>query len=450
VTEGNTGTTNAVFTVSLSTPSALPVTVDFATAPGTATSPADFAAQTGTLTFAPGTTTQLITVAVVGEAIFEANETFVVNLTNPANATLQDGQGQGTITNDDPAPTLTISDVTVTEGSTGTTNAVFTVTLTGPTALTANVNFTTANVTAVAPADYATTSGTLTFAPGTTTQLITVAVVGDTVDEINETFNVNLSVPVNATITDPQGVGTITDDDPAPTISINDVTVSETNGGTSAVFTVALSAASGQTVTVDFATADGTATVGSDYTAAAGTLTFAAGVIAQTVIVPITGDLVFESERDVPGQPGQPGQRDARRRAGPGHDHQRRSGAGPDDQRRHGDRRQHRADHQRRLHRDLDRRDRAAGHGELRDRRQHRHRRGRRLHGDQRHLDVRTRHDEPVDHRGGPRRRGERGHGDVLRQPEPAHQRDDHRPAGPWARSPTTTPRRPSRSTTSR
>jgi Calx-beta domain-containing protein len=295
VAEGNTGTTNAVFTVSLSAPSALPVTVDFATAPGTATSPADFAAQTGTLTFAAGTTTQLITVAVVGEAIFEANETFVVNLTNPTNALLGDGQGQGTITNDDLAPTLTINDVTVTEGSAGTTNAVFTVTLTGPTALTATVNFATANGTAVAPADYATATGTLTFAPGTTAQTITVAVVGDTLDEVNETFNVNLSGQVNATITDGLGVGTITDDDPAPTISINDVAVSETNGGTSAVFTVALSTASGQTVTVNFATADGTATAGSDYTASTGTLTFAPGVIAQTIIVPVTGDVVFEA-----------------------------------------------------------------------------------------------------------------------------------------------------------
>ena len=294
VAEGNTGTTNAVFTVSLSTPSALPVTVDFATAPGTATSPADFAAQTGTLTFAAGTTTQLITVAVVGEAIFEANETFVVNLTNPTNATLGDGQGQGTINNDDPAPALTINDVTVTEGNAGTTNAIFTVTLSGTTALPATVNFITANGSATAGADYTGTAGTLTFAPGTTTQQVTVAVLGDLLDEVDETFFVNLNTPGNATITDAQGIGTITDDDVAPTLTINDVTLTEGNVTTNAVFTVSLSSATGQTVTVDFTTVNGTAVAPGDFTAQSGTLTFAPGLTTQQITVAVAGDVIFE------------------------------------------------------------------------------------------------------------------------------------------------------------
>ena len=106
-----------------------------------------------------------------------------------------------------------------------------------------------------------------------TTQTVTVQVQGDLLDEIDETFFVNLTSPTNATILDGQGIGTITDDDDAPTISINDVTVTEGNAGTtSATFTISLSAASGQTVTVTAATANGTAVAPGDYTAVAATV----------------------------------------------------------------------------------------------------------------------------------------------------------------------------------
>jgi chitinase len=249
------------------------------------------------LTFAPGVTTQQITVAVAGELVFETNETFLVNLSNAVNATIGDGQGVGTITNDDTAPTLAINDVTVTEGNTGTTNAIFTVTLTGPTALPATVAFTTANGTALAAADYTTATGSITFAAGSTAQQVTVAVLGDTLDEANETFLVNLSTPINASITDGQGVGTITDDDPAPAITIVDeVTVTEGNTGTtSAVFTVSLSTASGQVVTASFATTNGTAVAPGDYTAQAGTVTFAPGTTTQLITVAVVGDTVFEA-----------------------------------------------------------------------------------------------------------------------------------------------------------
>jgi hypothetical protein len=138
------------------------------------------------------------------------------------------------------------------------------------------VNFATANNTALAPGDYTATSGTLTFAAGETTKTVTVPVVGDLLDEANEAFFVNLSSATNATIADNQGVGTITDDDAAPSLAINDVTVTEGNAGTTnATFTVTLSAASGQPVTVNFATANNTALAPGDYTAASGTLTFA-------------------------------------------------------------------------------------------------------------------------------------------------------------------------------
>ena len=180
-------------------------------------------------------------------------------------------------------PTLSINDVTVTEGNTGTSNAVFTVTLSAASIQTITVDFATANNTATQPADYTQTNGTLTIPAGNTTGTIIVPVVGDTLDEANETFFVNLTNPANATIAgapsgSARGVGTITDNDAAPTIRVNDVTVSEGNASTAnATFTVSLSALSGRNITVNYAAANGTATAPADYTATTGTLTFPAG-----------------------------------------------------------------------------------------------------------------------------------------------------------------------------
>jgi uncharacterized repeat protein (TIGR01451 family) len=104
VTEGNSGTTGAVFTVSLSNPSTQTVTVNFSTADGTsspATGGTDYVVNSGTLTFSPGETTKSITVLVTGDTAVEPDETFFVNLTSPVNATIADGQGLGTVLNDD-------------------------------------------------------------------------------------------------------------------------------------------------------------------------------------------------------------------------------------------------------------------------------------------------------------------------------------------------------------
>jgi len=215
VAEGNTGTTNAVFTVTLSPASGQTVTLNYSTANGSATAGSDYVATSGTLTFNPGDTTKTITVLVNGDTVVEANEDFFVNLSNVVNATIADGQGLGTIINDDTFPpvSLSINDVSVTEGNTGTTNAVFTVTLSAASGQTVAVNYSTANGSATAGSDYVATSGTLTFNPGDTTKTITVVVNGDTVVEPNETFFVNLTTATNATIADGQGVGTILDDD---------------------------------------------------------------------------------------------------------------------------------------------------------------------------------------------------------------------------------------------
>ena len=215
VTEGNTGTANALFTVSLSAASTNTVSVQYASANGTATAGSDYTAVSGTLTFAPGETSKTISVAVAGDTINEPDETFVVNLSNPSNATIADGQGQATILNDDPPPpSLAIGDVTVNEGNSGVTSATFSVTLSAASTQTVTVNYASADGSAkVATKDYVAVSGTLTFAPGQTTRTIVVSITGDTKKEKNETFFVNLSGPSNAIIADGQGRGTITNDD---------------------------------------------------------------------------------------------------------------------------------------------------------------------------------------------------------------------------------------------
>ena len=197
-----------------------------------------------------------------------------VNLSAATNATIADGTGLGTIHNDDNQPTISINDVSLLEGNSGTTAFVFTVSLSNASSQTITVNFATADGSAtLADSDYQGGAGSVTFAPGTTSQTITVLVNGDTKFEPDETFTVNLSAAVNATIADGSGLGTIRNDDNQPTISINDVSLLEGNSGTTAfVFTVSLSNASSQAITVNFATADGSATLAdNDYQGTAGT-----------------------------------------------------------------------------------------------------------------------------------------------------------------------------------
>ena len=299
IVEGDAGTTNAVFTVTLSEASEQVVNVVATSADGTATTPLDYLALVPTtLIFAPGETTKTVTVAINGDLVDEADETFFVNLTAPINATITDDQGLGTITDDEVAPTISINDVTIVEGDAGTTNAVFTVTLSAASGQAVTVIATSADDTATTPLDYlALIPTTLIFAPGETTKTVTVAINGDLVDEVDETFFVNLTGPINATVSDAQGVGTITDDDDAPTISINDVTVIEGNAGTTnAVFTVTLSAASSQIVTVLATPADGTALSPLDYVGLPMTVTFAPGETTKTVTVAVNGDTVDEAD----------------------------------------------------------------------------------------------------------------------------------------------------------
>jgi uncharacterized repeat protein (TIGR01451 family) len=150
-----------------------------------------------------------------GDLLDETNETFFVNLSNAANAAILDPQGVGTITDNDPTPSLSINDLpNIAEGNTGNSTVNFTVTLSAASGQTVTVNYATADGTATtANNDYTAASGTLTFNPGDTTKNVPVTIKGDTVNETDETFFVNLTSPTNATISDSQGQGIIKNDD---------------------------------------------------------------------------------------------------------------------------------------------------------------------------------------------------------------------------------------------
>ena len=214
IVEGNSGTRNAVFTVRLSARPPQTVFVNYATAEGTAWAGSDYTSTTGILTFRPRVSFQTISVPIKGDGTLESNESFVLNLSNAVNATILDGQGVGTILNDD-KPVISITDTAVLEGAARERNqAVFTVRLSEPTTQTVKVKYATVKGTATpGNNDYNSKSGELTFQPGITSQQIFVTVKGDNREEPNELFTVKLSSPTGATIGYNTGICTILNDD---------------------------------------------------------------------------------------------------------------------------------------------------------------------------------------------------------------------------------------------
>ncbi len=278
---GDEDTTVATFTVTKSGLTDRAVGVDFATTDGTASS-SDYTSSQGDLSFGVEDVEKEVTVEVKGDVLDEVNETFVVELSNPTNATIEDGFGVGTITDDDSAPTLSIGDVTVTEGNAAVA-ANFTVTKTGPTALSSTVRYATADGTAKSGADYNARTGTVSFAPGETSKVVGVVVRGDVLDEWRETFVVNLSDATNASISDAQSLATIVDNDAPPTMSITDGQVTESSSS-ACTLQVKLSAVSGREVRVHYETVSGTAGT-ADYVTKSGDLTFVPGDATEQVKV---------------------------------------------------------------------------------------------------------------------------------------------------------------------
>jgi len=294
VVEGDSGTTAAAFTVTLSTASGQTVTVGYRTFRFTQGS--DYTDTSGALTFAPGETSKSFNVSVIGDTTPEPHESFDILLEIMSNASFLDSVGTGTILNDDAA--LSINDLSVGEGDLGQTAFNFTVGIPFPTVNPVSVNYATADGTAAAGSDYTAASGALGFAPGETKKTITVNVSGDTANEPDETFFVNLSGAANATVTDAQGQGTINNDD-TPMLRFSQASYPV---GESAHFvTVTVTRAGDPTspAGVDFATSDGTATERRDYTAASGSLQFGAGETSKTFDVLLTEDSYQEAEETI-------------------------------------------------------------------------------------------------------------------------------------------------------
>ena len=216
VNEGTGGATNLIFTVTRTGNDSQTVTVNYATADGSAVAPADYAARSGTLTFPPNTASRTVSVPIVTETDVEPNETLTLTLSSPVNAVIGDGTATGTIVNDDvPAPPkLSIGSASVIEGTGGAAPvARFTVTLSEASAQNVLVNFRTLAGTATPGLDFTNTNGVLTFAGGSVLQTIQVPVHPDADVEPLERFSVELHAPVNADLQTAIGVGTIFDDD---------------------------------------------------------------------------------------------------------------------------------------------------------------------------------------------------------------------------------------------
>jgi hypothetical protein len=214
VTEGNTGTASATFTLTLSRAAAVDVTVQYATANGSALAGSDYVAGSGTVTIPAGATSRTFTVAIVGDRIAEPTESFSVNLSAPSNAVIADGVGLGKILDNEPR--ISINDVTKSEGN-GKKSTLFTFTVTLSAAYDQSVttSYRTLDGTAtISDNDYVAKTGTLTFAHGETSKTITIEVKADNKREANEAFYVDLfDNSVNSLFSKLRGIGTILNDD---------------------------------------------------------------------------------------------------------------------------------------------------------------------------------------------------------------------------------------------
>ena len=175
------------------------------------------------MTFPPGAATAQVLVTIVADGIDEPDETFSLQLSNPVGAALSDGDALATIVDADPPPRILVGDCAREEGDAGTQDCIVAIAMLSLSAQPVTVSYATADGTATAGADYMAAGGTVTFAPGSGLQTLPLHVIGDLAIELDETFSVNLSNPVNATILDGASEVTIVDDD-APSLTSLELT----------------------------------------------------------------------------------------------------------------------------------------------------------------------------------------------------------------------------------
>ena len=333
VVEGDFGPNFITFLVKLNKPSSETITVDFATQLGTdprfqlpegispdapfatdGPSAGDFYHSAGTLTFDPGVTEQPLRVQIRPDNIPEPNELFFVQLRSPVNVKLaaQQSIAIARILDDDSAPQLIVSNTQVLEGdSAGQNELVFNVQLIGDLPLgtaTATVDYFTGNIaidTATPGDDYTAATGTLTFTNTDRLQQVHIPIVGNTVNESDKTVSLRFENPINLGLSRAGVIGTIINDDsPNVTVSISPhvLKLREGNSGSQqAEFVVTLIGKPTGAVSVNYTTADQTATAGSDYLAASGSVDFtlddiANGIVQKSVFVTVFGDTNIEPD----------------------------------------------------------------------------------------------------------------------------------------------------------
>jgi hypothetical protein len=290
----NNGT--ATVTVTLNIAPVLPVSVDYATSDGTALAGDDYVTTTGTLNFAVGETSQTFSIPLVDDGLYEPDETLTLTLSNASNATLpSDPTATLKIADDLSEPTIQFSgapyQVNETDGT-----ATVTVILTAPLANAASVNYATSDGTALAGGDYITTTGTLNFAVGETSQTFSIPLVDDGLYEPDETLTLTLSNASGAPLaTDPTATLTIVDDLDEPVFQFSGVPYQVNEADGTATVTVILTAPLANAASVNYATSDGTALAGSDYVPTTGTLVFLAGETSQSFTITITEDTLDEA-----------------------------------------------------------------------------------------------------------------------------------------------------------
>jgi urease beta subunit len=323
VTEGHTGNVTASFTVTLSAPHSQDVTFHYATGDypsNSATAGVDYVAQSGEITIPAGQTSAVIEVPVIGDRVGESIEYFVVYLSNPTSAFVADGQGVGTILDDEPVVTMVDTYVSTVEGNTGTTPMNFVVRLSAASDEEVRVNYSTVEgdtgwwtgggyyggsyyyAPASADSDFQSAAGTLTFAPGEIEKTISILAIGDREGgEGSEYFFMNLSNPSGASLTYPSGMGIIHDDEPNAFFQQSTKVIEGTGSTTLAELIVTLSAPSDAPITVDYATRDwSTAEADVDYESTSGTVTFAPGETTQSIFIPVYGDSLAEYTEYIP------------------------------------------------------------------------------------------------------------------------------------------------------
>jgi hypothetical protein len=277
--------------VSLTAPTSRTVTANYETKSGTAVAGNDFAYQTGTITFQPNQSTTSFDLSLIDDQLKENTEQFTIDITSVSNATAPSSNPTVTIPDNDQLSISVSDNLTIASEGVGTHG--ITVSLSNASVDNVTVDYTTNNISA-SGADYSISGGgTLTFPAGTTTQTLTVTVVDDSSNEGPETFELALSNATGgATISDPSNTVTIIDDDGDPTVTINDVTVSEEDPTVNVAIT--LSYPSPGNVIVNYTAQDGEATAGQDYTATTGAISFAQGEITKDVQVALITDDDFE------------------------------------------------------------------------------------------------------------------------------------------------------------